>query len=763
MTAQAEIRELEKFGDAVETQTAEPKSYDIDLRRISAVLRRRKWLMFGIVTTTVLITYLAIHAITPQYKSTAALLIDTRRVQILNIEPVMGTVPVDLNIIQSEVDALSSHFLASKIIDKLGLSQDPEFNSALRESSIFSGLHPSRWLDTEWQDYFVSFLPERLTPRDRTAVSHDAPGVDIRDVATVDTFLNNLSVSNDRRSYTIWVSFQSEDPVKAARITNALVEQYIAEQLDDKLQFTNRVTSWLDERLGLLRDKVQQSEMAVQEFRERWSLRETKGQTISDQQKSELNTQLVNAKTELATAEAKLRGARQLIQSKSIESASQVLASPVIQKLIEQRTFARARQAEIETKLGARHPSAQAIRAELNDLNVLVRDEASKIVRALESEVEVAKARTNSLTASLKELQIEQGERSQVEVELAQLEREANADRSLYETFLNRFKETSEGGKIENADAKLISPGTMPKEPSSPKKAPILGMSAIASLFFSIFLIVLLERLNNRFQNSREVEELTGVPSWHLLPELPRRMRHSPYEYVLHKPTSAYAEALQSVRTELKGLGSQGRRSVRPCLTILVTSAMPGEGKSTFASSLARVVAHSGLRVLLIDADLRRASASDSLGVPCDGGLEAVVAGDKAFADTIHKDQESGLDILPCRRTRNNPLNILSAAGMSDLLSLIRREYQVVFIDSPPVAAVSDALALAPLVDSTIFLIRWNSTPRDLAISCINRLRRSGTGIASALLTRVDLDKQAKYGSDRDGRHYKRYKQYYTN
>jgi capsular exopolysaccharide synthesis family protein len=763
MTAQAEIRDLEKFDDLAGSQTAEPKSYDIDLRGISAVLRRRKWLMLAIVATAVLMAYLALQAITPQYKSTAALLIDTRRVQILNIEPVMGTVPVDLNIIQSEVDALSSRFLASKIIEKLGLSQDPEFNAALREPSMISGLHPSRWLDAEWRDYLMSFLPEHLTSSGRTAVTYDTTAGEMRDVATVDAFLNNLSVSNDRRSYTIWVSFRSENPVKAARITNALVEQYIAEQLDDKLQFTNRVTSWLDERLGLLRDKVQQSEMAVQEFRERWSLRETKGQTISDQQKSELNSQLVNAKTELATAEAKLRGAKQLIQNKSIESASQVLASPVIQKLIEQRTLARARQAEIETKLGARHPSALAIKAELSDLNSLIQEEATKIVRALESEADVAKARTNTLTASLTELQTEQGKRSQIEVQLAQLEREANADRSLYETFLNRFKETSEGGKIENADAKLISPGMVPKEPSSPKKAAILGMSAVASLFFSIFLIVLLERLNNCFQNSREVEDLTGVPSWHLIPELPRHKRHSPFEYVLHRPTSAYAEALQTVRTELKALGIAGRQSVMPCLAILVTSAMPGEGKSTFVSSLARVVARSGLRVLLIDADLRRASASDILGVPCEGGLEAVIAGGKAFADTIYKDEESGLDILPCRRTRNNPLDILSAAGMSDLLSLIRREYQVVFIDSPPVAAVPDALALAPLVDSTIFLIRWNSTPRDLVISCINRLRRSGTKIASALLTRVDLNKQAKYGNDRDGRHYKRYKQYYTN
>jgi capsular exopolysaccharide synthesis family protein len=325
-----------------------------------------------------------------------------------------------------------------------------------------------------------------------------------------------------------------------------------------------------------------------------------------------------------------------------------------------------------------------------------------------------------------------------------------------------RFREIVEQQGLQDADAKILSPADPPNQPSHPKIMFLTVIAFAASTILGVLLVFLVERWDTDygFRSADETQAALGVRALALVPDLNRRETQgiAAEDYILQKPNSAYAEALQRIRTSL--FLSDGDH---PPKTILITSSVPLEGKSTIAASLARQSARSGLKVILIDADLRRPRLHELVGLANQNGLSEVLTGRANPEAAIRRDEKSGLDFLPAGVGVVSPPDLFRSSTMKILLEETAAYYDLVILDSPPVAAVSDSFTLSGMVDKSIYVIRWEQTPRNVALAGIRQMLDAGADIAGVVLSRVDVKKHARYGYADSGYYRGSYRKYYVN
>ena len=566
------------------------------------------------------------------------------------------------------------------------------------------------------------------------------------------------------RSYVISLSVTSEDPNKAADITNKMAEEYLVTQLEAKYNAAQRATEWLSKRIDELRGQVLEAEAKIVEYRTKNNLVDTSTQNNPiTLQFFQLNTQLALAQAQRAETEARLTQARSLLNSQGgIGAAALVLTSPLMDSLRAQETQLMRQLADMSTTFGENHPQMVNTRAEIQSVRDKMKDEVQRIVQDDLNEVAVAKAREQELNNSMAKLQGDAARVDLAGVELRDLTRDADTNRELFQTFLTRFREIVEQQGLAEADAKIMSAADVPNVPSHPKTALITLIAFAASVVLGVLLVFVIERWDSDygFRSADEIQAALGVRALALVPDLSRRETQGiPAEdYILQKPNSAYAEALQRIRTSL--FLTDG---AHPPKTILITSSVPLEGKSTIAASLARQSARSGLKVILIDADLRRPRLHEVIGLPNQNGLSEVLTGRANPEAAIKRDEKSGLDFLPAGVGVVSPPDLFRSSTMKILLEEMAAYYDLVIIDTPPVAAVSDSFTLSGIVDKSVYVIRWEQTPRNVALAGIRQMIDAGADIAGIVLARVDVKKHARYGYADSGYYHGYYRKYYVN
>ena len=737
-------------------------SDEVALGNFLAQIWRRRGLIVATVGLVTLAATIVVLQITPRYSADTRILVGAPEANVVNIEDVLTGLGTDQSAVRSEVEILSSRTLAAKVVDALDLTASAEFNPRLRPPSLLSAFNPIDWI--------ADRIPEswrRTGPGAGPAETAPEPG-ELEQQAKIvaqDTLLKAVSVSIVGRSRVISVTATSEDPALAAAIANSLSELYLLEQLEAKFEATKRATDWLSERIRNLRQQVEASERAVETYRRQHGLIRSRDTTVTEQQISEINTQLILARTGTAEAEARLRQVRTLLASEGgVDSATEVLASPLIQRLRERETDVARQKAEMATEYGPRHPKMINIRAELDDIRARIEAEVGKIVRGLGNELEVARARERTLARNLETLKAENATSNTAQAGLRVLEREAAANRALFDTFLARWKETGQQDGIQHADARIISRAEIPSDPTSPRTTLVIGLAAGGSAFLALLLVLVVEQLDRGFRSTDQIERLTGFGTLSLVPLLTRRQRRrrEPHAYVLGQPASAFAESLRTLHTGWLLSGADAAPK-----SMLVASSVPDEGKTTVSVALARLVARSGRRVLLIDGDLRRHRAARLLGLSSDVGLVQATADPSALENgLIQEDTHTGLHVLASGGTVPNPLDLIGSARMRELMAVLRDRYDLVVIDSPPVLVVSDARLLARLADKTVFVVRWANTRRETAVLALKQLIESGASVAGVLLTMVDVRNHARYTYSDSGYYdygsARKYRQYHT-
>lgn len=716
------------------------------------LLWRGKYLILACVALVMVPAILFLQQATPRYTAEARIMIEAAETNDILMDRSLNRQRLTEAVVQTEADLMASTVLARRVVEKLRLDEDPEFNSKLRQPKplqvFLASLNPLSWIPDTWRSRGDDELA-RLSPQSR---------IDIERARIVRAFSARLGVRPQRRSYVISVTFTSESREKATRIVNTVAELYVVDRLEASFEDARRVTGWLGERLETLQRDVVAAEAAVEDFRGRHGLRRKNERqaTVSDQQLSELNSRLVIARSDMAQKQARLDQARSLVRSRgNVETSSDVLQSPLIQRLREQESSKSREMSEALKVYGDRHPRILGIRADLGDLRGKIAEEVEKIATSVANELEVSAAGVLSLERELDSLRRQTNVAGEAEVRLRELERLAEASRGLYEAFLARFKREAEQERMQRANARIVSPADVPLSPSYPPSRNMLLMAALLSLMAGTGLVFLLDRLDNAVRSADEAEELTGLPTLALVP-LQRGGAKRPADEVLQRPRSPLADGVRSLRTALdRGDGADGKRIV------LVTSSVPKEGKTFVSLCLALLFSKADERVLLIDGDVHRPRLHVAIGTDGERGLAQVLTGEASFDEVVQRSAVSTLDFLPAGRYPHLA-ELIKGPQVEALIAGLSKVYDRIVIDSPPVLAVADTRVLARLADRVVYLVKWNATPRDAVHNGIKLLRGAGVEVHGVVLSQVNQRKHARYGYGDYGQYYGRYREYYA-
>lgn len=714
------------------------KAENIEFAALVRLFNRRKHVVAGITIAFTVFMLLLAFTLPPRYYGEANVMLLTRQKNVMNLDQVLSGLTADTASIRSEIEIISSRTMVNRVVDKLGLMKDSAYNRALGNNA----LSPFTWLQ---------FIKTKAPP---DAFSDEAR------IAVVSEVESRLEVSNDGRSLAIKIGFKGNTPQQAALTANTFADLYLVDQLETKFEATERANKWLSDRLAVLRDQVQAGENAVADFKKKNSLTEFSGATMTTAQASQISTQLIEARTLRAQAEARLRGAQGMVKSRgNVESSTDVLSSQLIQRLREQESTVRAGLAEMTNRYGERHPLIINKKEELRSVQGKIGEEVSKIVNGLENEVEIARAKERSLESELQRLQDQADKGGEAEVTLKQLQREADASRVLYETFLSRFKQVSEQHNMQEADARIIARAEAPLKTSFPNKLLFLIIGIMGGMAVGIMAAFIIEYFDRGFRGMPQIEEILGLTALGLVPALKGVTDRTPEDYILEKPLSSFSESLRTIRT-----GIHFSNVDQPPKIVMFTSALPSEGKSTVSMALARSLAITGNKIIVVECDLRRPRLRKALGGdPKKGDISHLLSGQRTFGEVVEKDKATGLDYLPAGSKVPNPQDLLGSHQMEKLLRFCAEHYDLVIVDTPPVLAVSDAAMIARIADTTVFVLRWGQTPRDVAIQAVKLLRNYTDRIAGAIMTQVDLEAHVKYGYGDMGYYYGHYREYYHN
>lgn len=696
---------------------------------------RRKMLLIGTVVLVTGFSVMVAFQITPRYTANARLMIGKQNVTPAGMGTINRMLGNDLRShIYGEIEVMRSDRLIERAVDELGLMQQPEFNQILRKRRFawFTDLAPVQWL---WGlvsaigDEGLSETENLMRARQRV----------------VNTFGSHLTIRPPGVSNVLTVSFESISAKKAARIVNTFTRLYIADHLERTFRAQAQTRDWLDKRITALRKAVLDSENTVAEFLASHRLVETGGNMVTDRQFADVSRQLTMAKGRYAERKTRMNQIHRLRNSEQgLSAVKEVRGSPSILRLRDQEVLLVRKAVELETRFGERHPKMINIRAEIADVRQRMIEEELRIVQELENEVRVATARVDALTKELDELDEARSAAGQDRARLRQLQREALTNQRMYDTYLARLKQSGAAEAQQPRSVEVISSAQVPLMPSYPRKHLIVGFGFMASIAIGAFLIFVLERLDNGFRTAAQVELLTDSPVLGVVPRLAQAEKEprATAELVVNDPTSQYVEAIRSLRTSLMVSNVD-----EPPKVVLLASSLPGEGKTSLSVALARQSSISSLagKVILIDCDLRRPSVSGMMDLRADKGIAELFAGEVTFEDVVKTDPKTGLHVLPAIAGSPNPPELLNSQHMRALLDRLAEDYDLVVLDSPALDSVSDARVLAHLADATVFVVQWESTPRQTVLGSLRQLVSAGAQIAGVALHKVNLRKHAKY------------------
>jgi succinoglycan biosynthesis transport protein ExoP len=727
---------------------------------ILETLRRRwRFLIVGcLIGLTLALAYIALA--TRLYTSTASILSDTRMNQNLQTQKIVESTPIDSSIVNSQVKIFSSESIILPVIKSMNLAHDSEF------------VGPPHALGAQilWQiTKLINRVTQSLGLKDDRTIDAEA----FLERTAVETFLNRLTTRREETSYVIDVNFASENPNKAARIANAVADAYIAADLAARTQSTKMASQWLQDRLIELKVQATDADRVLQNYKSTNNIVDTGRGLLNQQQLSDLNTQLISARTEIAEAKARLGRIRQ-IGSDGIPDATvtDALNNSVITRLRAQYLDLAARAADLASRLGQGHITVVRLHEQMDELRKSIRNEEQRIADAYASDYEIAKAREKSLTDSMYQLVGEAGASSQAQVMMRDLESSADTYRNLYNHFLQKFEETIQTQTIPVTDSRIVTRATSPLYKSSPKSALALAGGIVLGLFMGAGAAIAREMMLDVFRTSNEVEQTTGIRCLGILPIVTGNRKRTMWfgawtkslrtgltegieEFVLDAPYSRFTETLRHVKVSI-----DAAQLVRDVKVIGVVSSVAKEGKTTVAANLgALVVASSRAHTLIIDGDFHQRSLTRMLAPHAREGLIEALGDPSRLATLVYHRQRSQLDVLPCVLEKRipNAAELLASPQMEKLLIAARDAYDYIIIELAPIVPLVDVKKIERFIDSFVFVVEWGRSERSLVLEALSNteiIRERLTGIVLNKADPVALRSIEAYKGDMFSSHY---------
>lgn len=706
------------------------------------ILYKRRHL---VVTTFLLIVISVVvytFTVTPIYQAKTRLLIEAENPNIVDFKEVINEEQAKQDYYQTQYNVLQSRTLARKTIDELQLWQHPLFASVASKASSGGLMGTVRgWFG-----------------REETVAENQIPGADetLAQSRVIDGFLRSLTVSPVRLSRLVDVRYSLPDPALAMKIANSLASNYIKQNLEYKFLASKDASDWLGDRLKEQRAQVEAAETALQRYREQneaISLEDR--QNITVQKLADLNAAVTKAKT-IRIEKESLYNQLRLSQANpaQLDTFPAILTNAFIQSLKAQLADLQRQRAQMADRLGDKNPEMIKINSAIQNTQIKLDGEIQKVVQSVKSEYDAAVAQENSLTSALNQQKGEALSMNRKAIEYGVLERDVESSKQIYNSLMQRAKETDVAGELRTSNIRVVDQAEQPRSPISPQKDLNLLVALFGGVLVACGLAFFFEYLDSRIKNPDDIKAHLRLSHLGLLPIVDPKSLNGRYPLISDTVPVNFAEAFRAIRTNvLFSTAVEGARS------LVVTSTGPGEGKSMVAANMAVALAQAGQRVLLVDADMRRPKVQDVFQLAQEPGLSNLLVGNAKANECVRKSSVAGLWVLPAGRIPPNPAELLGSQRWREFMATLVQHFDWIIIDSPPVMAVTDAAVIAHQATGVLFVVGAEMTSRHAAVRALDQLENAQARFIGAVLNRVDLDRNAYYYSQ----YYRReYAQYYT-
>jgi succinoglycan biosynthesis transport protein ExoP len=726
------------------------------LASFASLARRRAGIMVLIFASCVVCGAVYLYVAPPKYLAHASLIIDTRKTQLFQQQQVLSDTPVDSATVDSQIEVLKSETIAASVVKELHLTTDPEFVGSRPGvfGTILSFLFPS-------------------APASETDLQQRAQ----------ETFHAGLLPRRIGTTYVIEIGFLSRSPERAAGVANAAADAYILDQLEAKYEATRRAGTWLQERIHELQQQAGTAERAVLDFKKANNIVDTGGRLISEQQLAELNSQIVLARAATAEARARLNRISEITRNDIAEldsvikapdpAVADALRNDVINKLRSEYLEAANKEAVYAARLGKDHLVVINLRNQMFEIRKSIFDELKRIEETFKSDYQIAIAREQSIQQSLAEAVSQNQVANQAQIALKDLDSKAQTFRAIHDNFVQRYMEAIQQQSFPYTEARVISSAVRPTKKSQPNSVLVMTLAAASGLLLAFGVAILIDLSEGGFRTSEQVEGELGTNCLAIVPmfkadarpvaaiearpdaaNLRQLERTGVLFGVVGTPFSRFAEAFRTIKVSIDLVAL-----AKPSKVIGITSTNPGEGKSTVAANLARLIAHAGGGAILLDCDLRNPSLTRSLAPHAEWGLLDVISGKRALADVIWSDPATSLSFVPMvTKTRLSHTNeILASGSMRKLIEELRKTHQYVLIDLPPLTPVVDVRSTNQIVDSYLFVIEWGRTAIDAAKRALSSAPLVSDSLLGIVLNKANLDLMRNYSYSTGYRYRDRY------
>ncbi len=717
-----------------------PRAFEVDLVEvIRGIWRQRR----SVLAVTCLGTVAAVAAAmltTPVYTSYTSVMLETRRNQVFEAQAVLSDLTPTVEVIETEIEMVRSRAIMERVAMRAELPQVlTERERTAEDRPLQLAL---RWVEDVFLPRVLAMAPEELgralpgLPRDsRTA----AEAVTLDDAVLF--LADNLQARQVGGTAVLDIGFSDPDRVFAARIANLFADEYLQEQVAWKTQATDSANSWLEAQIAELQREIGRKRAEYERLRSETGELDNGANSLSAQRQILTNERLLQARGERIRLETEVASLRRLLAAAGPEQIASQVESPVMSELRLEVSAAKRRLAELGTIYGSRHPLLLDARAQLEQALRDVEVEAGRALASRENALAAIRSEEAQLQATLSRDSDAGRAMGSQRSSIAALQSEIETMQTLLDGYLTRFNQTAEQHSIIRPDARVISAAVPPRFPSSPSRATVVLIGFVAAGMLGMLLGYLRDATDRTLRSLGAAERTLGVPVLGAIPALPgNARRQAPVDYGVQCPGSAFVEGIRNL---VVGIGlAQSATAPR---TLLVTSAIAGEGKSSTAATMARLMARAGYKVCLVECDLRRPSLAATLRCSPRTGLLQFLQREAGLGDIIQQDPVTGMSVVTAGGTADNSLFLLQSEEFRRLLGYLSTGHQLVILDAPPVTPISDAQVVADLVDAVLYLCRWGSTPKATSAAGVRMLARRGGAQVFAALSQVDTRAFAAY------------------
>jgi succinoglycan biosynthesis transport protein ExoP len=706
-----------------------------DFSELWRTIVRYRWNVAGVMAALLLVGILHAFSIEPTYRATVTVLIENRPNHAVQVQEVYDPGYGAREYLSTQFELLRSRELSGRVVDKLDLTNNTEILPPAEEPSWWQLLRAGRW-------------PELLPFVESEAPADAVEPPEARRERAISVLQKLLAVEPVVTTQLMRVHVETRSPALSTMLANALGDLYVESGLESRLEATERATRWLTVRLADLRTKLEASERALQDYRERHQLVNVGGSRgLVEEELVDNARKLREAqrkKTELASSYWKIQQAGG--DEQKLQEISNLLLDPLVQKASDNLSQAQQSVKQLEDRYGEKHPQMAAAQARFAAAKRAYYEQLRLAANGIKAEYEIAAETERALVNVVSSTKGQIRKLDQRDFELKGLEREVETNRELYELFLKRFKETDTASTYEPLNARIVDRAVQPQAPFRPNKSKIVMLWALAGALLGLMLAALRHVLTQSIQSPDHLEQLTQLPVISVLPPVSGLGKTlSAPQMCMQQPRAPFSEGVRSIRASLH-LSDVDKRMRK----VMFTSAVPREGKSSIASSFAAVLGHTE-RVVLIEADLRAPSLKKIFGIAKEApGVVELLSGQATLEQALHRDADSGIHVLPVGQIPANPAEVVASAAFGKLVDILAAQYDRVVIDTPPCGVASDSALLAQRMDAVLFVVHGGTTGARTVQTAIKQLRSAQAPLLGHILNQVDA--RSAYGYD--GRYY---------